>query len=299
MTTCRRAKTLNALIRISVVALIGCGTNAKFRTDGSHDGPNTGDDAGAETAAWSRRLCDGSRGIRFMYRIAPNVSRVLAFTPVLRELGDEFLFVDGMCHYWVKAPSSISSTAPDFLFSWRPYHEGQLSANQEQALHDMVGYDNFLKEGPRCSVSSAVDASIQIVWDGATSYSCYGPLGTSDIWWPMRETLYSQGVPLAGSLRIEMGVDEVPDRKLYQWPLDTDPGSMILPYEKAFEAGQGTSITVPRDVAALRALRESFLNDNAIEKNPGELILLQPKGLVLSIRDELPFAGADGLWNPR
>ncbi|MES1210985.1 MAG: hypothetical protein ABUL63_01495, partial [Acidobacteriota bacterium] len=111
-----------------------------------------------------------------MYRIEADASREQAFASILYELGSDFLFVDGACHYWVMAPSSRSALEGDPLDAWRPYHEGTLSGDQEQRVHDLLGYDDVLIEGPRCIPSSAVDASPTTIWDGSATYVCQGNL---------------------------------------------------------------------------------------------------------------------------
>jgi hypothetical protein len=57
-------------------------------------------------AAPTRRICDGSDDIRLAYRVPVQPTRVLAFTAELYDLGADFLYVDGHCHYWLQEPSS-------------------------------------------------------------------------------------------------------------------------------------------------------------------------------------------------
>jgi hypothetical protein len=84
-------------------------------TDGS--GFSTADGG---VSSLGRRICDGSQGIRFMYRVEGDVSREPAVASILYELGSDFLFVDGTCHFFVMAPSSVSYFVGDPLSAWRP-----------------------------------------------------------------------------------------------------------------------------------------------------------------------------------
>ena len=252
-------------------------------------------DGGVSSLA--RRICDGSQGIRFMYRIEVDVSREPAFAAILYELGYDFLFVDGTCHFFVMAPSSVSDTVGDPLSPWRPYRQGVLSADQEKRLHDLVGYDNITADGPPCVLSgNVVDSSPTTIWDGATTYVCAGILKNIDYAWPLRSELYMGGMPMAGGLRIEVGQDSVPDQKMYTWPLAQPATAYELPYVNSLMAGQGTLISDQSDTAALRNVRDQFVTDSTGVANFFGLLLLEPKGWVLSIRDELPFAQQNGLW---
>jgi hypothetical protein len=64
------------------------------------------------------RICDGSGSIRLAYRSsAPG--RVVDYTAVLSELGYDFLYVDGGCHYWIQDPGTPNSQ--DDYRMWRSY----------------------------------------------------------------------------------------------------------------------------------------------------------------------------------
>jgi hypothetical protein len=92
-----------------------------------------------DAAAVSRRICAGSSSIRFAYAFP--ASSFEYQTSVLYDLGSDFLYVDGACHYWVDEPS----ITPDEYKYWRAVREGTLTQDQEAALHAAVGYDDFSK----------------------------------------------------------------------------------------------------------------------------------------------------------
>jgi hypothetical protein len=245
-----------------------------------------------------RKICDGSKDIRLMYRVEVDVSSEPAFSAILYELGSDFLYVDGTCHYWVMAPSSVSETVGDPLSAWRPYHAGLLSAAQEKQLHDAIGYDDVAADGPSCVPSSAPDASPTTIWDGTNIHVCAGTLKNVDIGWPLRPQLYSSGESLNGAFRIEVGQEPGPDQKMYPWPLAQGPTAYEIPYSESLAVGQGKLVSSVGDTAALRTLRDNFLSDSTGLADFFGVILVLPKGWVLALRDELPFASGDGLWNP-
>jgi hypothetical protein len=262
----------------------------------SHDGASPATDGGVSSLG--RKICDGSHDIRFMYRIEVDASREPAFSAILYELGSDFLYVDGTCHYWVMAPSSISATVGDPLSAWRPYREGLLSAAQETQLHDMVGYNDIVADGPSCVSSSVIDAAPTTIWDGTDIHICSGTLKNTDVGWPLRPQLYASGAPLGGAFRIEVGQEPVSDQKMYPWPLAQGPTAYEIPDGQALMVGQGKVVSDASDTAALRALRDEFVSDSTGVADFFGLILLVPKGWVLAARDELPFAQQNGLWNP-
>src|SRR4051812_39044772 len=111
----RRTTVIKSALALAVV-VGGCSSDAARRdgpgmlsVDASADGfaidvaaDATGDADTAADAAPTRRICDGSDGIRLAYSIPVQPMRVLAFTAELYDVGTSFLYVDGHCHYWVQ-----------------------------------------------------------------------------------------------------------------------------------------------------------------------------------------------------
>ena len=118
------------------------------------DADTAGDGGTARDApAAPRRICDGSDDIRLAYSVPVSPTSVFAFTAELYELGTEFLYVDGRCHYWMQEP-----LLADRFGAWRAYREGELTAAHEAALHDAVSYDDFAAGAPPCIGPLATDA---------------------------------------------------------------------------------------------------------------------------------------------
>jgi hypothetical protein len=291
---------------IALAALVGgCSSDAERRDDAgmialdgsaldavpdfSTDADTTGD------AAPARRICDGSDGIRLAYWVPVQPTRVFAFTAELYDLGGEFLYVDGHCHYWLQEPDPT-----DKYVVWRPYREGVLTAVQEAALHDTVSYDDFAAGAPPCMGPLASDASPERVWDGIAVHSCNGIL-QAPVGWPMRGELAASATPMTGAMRVMVGSESVPDNApVYPWPLAGTPASYEIEYQASMAFGKSTLVTDAAEVAALRALRDRAIADVIVA--PGyfyNIIFVEPKGTAISMRDDVPFANQPGgLWAP-
>src|SRR4051812_23194285 len=80
-----------------VVALGGCDVDGSGVTMGADAAPP---DATPVPVDPSRKICDGSDGLRFAYQVGggfqPGPPENLFFEP-----GSSFLYIDGHCHYWV------------------------------------------------------------------------------------------------------------------------------------------------------------------------------------------------------
>lgn len=241
-----------------------------------------------------RRICDGSDGIQLAIGYAGGAAP-FPHTAVLSELGYDFLYVDGSCHYWVHAPPSPSG---DEYSLWRPYREGVLTLAQEQQLHDAARYAGFPPDvcTPR---EFAWDAGGGFFWDGREFRACGDDRLEATV--PLRTELYDAGSALTGPVRLQVMENshgEVP--MAYEWPLDTPLASFVLPY------GDTRSFRVDAiaDATALRSLRDQALaeadaappytswNGIPIAANDGS------GPYFMALRDELPFADADGTWRP-
>jgi len=254
------------------------------------DGSTTGD-----APAAPRRICDGSDDIRLAHWFPVDPTRVPAFTAELYELGTEFLYVDGHCHYWMQEP-----VATDRFANWRPYREGQLTAAQETALHDAVSYDDFTAGAPPCMGPLSEDGSPERLWDGRTVYSCNGIL-QAPAGWPMRIELAATTAPMTGPMRVMVGQESVgPGAPIYPWPLAGAPADYEIDYTASMDFGLSTLVTDATEVAALRSLRDRAIAEGIA--SPGyfyDAIYVVPGGTVISMRDEVPFANQPGgVWAP-
>ncbi|HYQ30163.1 MAG TPA: hypothetical protein VER04_23195 [Polyangiaceae bacterium] len=295
---CERGRLLASVTILAAVSLLtaACGS-AKHPSQEAQGG-----EAGGDSSS-TRRICDGSAGIRLAFTMHLGGGSLQPFTSSLYDLGLYFLYVDGTCHYWIQDPS----LAPNHLTEWRPYGEGQLSAEQEERLHDTVGYDHpeQAPAGIECTPSSTVDASAPVYWDGDRVHSCPGGSLNLPDYWPLRDQLFDGSSPVNGAMRVQIGIDAVvDDARVYEWPIET-------PLEQLTVEATGsasTRIDDDADVAALRALRDRALADDGNEPGRwGGNIVVEPAGFVrevadetyvMSLRDDLPFTDSNGRWTP-
>jgi hypothetical protein len=215
------------------------------------------------------------------------------YTSVLSELGFDFLYVDGNCRYWAHAPLSVA----DEYHLWRPYREGMLTPADEQRLHKAVSYDGIPQEG--CSPDAAAfDADQAFLWDGREFRSCANDsLNASR---PLRGELYNVATAVAGPMRIQVGKDSYSDGAVvYEWPIGTSIEQFVI--------GYGETRSFPVDdleaATALRLLREQAIADAETSSVyfPGVIAIGSRESTpryFMSVRDELPFVGADGTWRP-
>jgi hypothetical protein len=249
---------------------------------------------GAGPTASLRRICDGSDDIRLAVSVTGGGLN-MAFTTVLYELGYEFLYVDGHCHYWMNEPSA----ANDMYYAWRPFRQGVLTAAQEMSLHAVTSYDD-LSLGPTCTPTETFDASSLQFWDGRSTSICSGNLNAA-IDWPLRTELFAAANAANGAMRIVVGRYPVPpDPHIYPWVLANPPESYAIDYAVGLQAGKSTLIADAAEATALRSLRTQVISDATVA--PGffyGVIYVAPSGYVLAMRDDLPFTRpSDGLWAP-
>jgi hypothetical protein len=201
----------------------------------------------------------------------------------------------GTVIYWMQEPSTT-----DRFASWRPFREGQLTAAQEAALHDVVSYDDFTAGAPPCMGPLATDQSPVRLWDGRTTRSCYGALQVP-VDWPMRSELAQSTTPMSGPMRVMVGSLSVPPgAPIYPWPLAGPPASYEIDYGASMAFGVSTLITDATELAALRSVRDRAIADGVAA--PGhfyDAIFVDANGAVISMRDDVPFANRPGgLWAP-
>jgi hypothetical protein len=263
-------------------------------------GAACGDDDSAGSGTHFR-ICDASSDIRLAFTYEVDVGQTLPYTSTLYELGSDFLYVDGGCHYWLQEPSSIV----DGYGVWRPYHDGNLTSALERELHDLVGYDDF-SAGPvahSCSNVVAIHQSPARLWDGRAHHICSSALDVPADW-PLRTELWNAGTSLAAALRIQVGNTIIgPNATVYEWPLDLSPEEYLIEY------GDTKSFVVDDldAAAALRSLRDRAIAEATVA--PGLFVGFIPVALagstvdrqncyVLSMRDDVPFTDAQGMWSP-
>jgi hypothetical protein len=274
-----------------VWCLLGCGAVAGPEQDATPDGAALAPSNESSQARGERRICDGSAGIRLAVGYWGG-GMPYPYTSVLSELGYDFLYVDGNCHYWVHAPLSVA----DEHYLWRPYREGTLTPADEQRLHDAVSYDGIPPE--RCLPEiPPPDAGQAFLWDGRELRSCAndGFEGSG----PVRAELYDVATAVTGPMRIQVGKDSYPDPSIvYEWPLAAPIEQFVANY------GETSSFRVDdlAAVTALRSLREQAIAD--AEASSGRFLVIAiglhegNERYFMSVRDELPFVDADGAWLP-
>jgi hypothetical protein len=286
----------------TIAAVIWCSLGCGAAEDRVHD--RSGNDSAtanllaeappdeSSEASIERRICDGSAGIRLAMGYGGG-GPPFPYTSVLSELGYDFLYVDGSCHYWAHQPLSVT----DEYYLWRPYREGILTPADEQRLHEAVRYDG--SPADTCAPRTAVlDAGASFLWDGRELRSCAD--GSFDASGPLRAELYDAATAVTGPMRIQIGKDSYPEAPMvYDWPLAASIDQFVIEY------GETRSFRID-DVAAATALRS--LRDQAIEDSegspryfPGVITIRSSDGnesYFMSLRDELPFVGADGSWLP-
>jgi hypothetical protein len=265
--------------------------------DAGADAIDAGDSGGIQTAG--SRICDGSTEVRFVFSNLPGGMPEPAIQS-LYDLGGDFLYVDGSCHYWVAQPGSIQ----DEYRLWRSTRAGVLNPTQEAILHAAVAYDGEISTVLTCTdVEGAQDVDIARIWNGRRVYRCDGDLEIPPDW-PLRDELYAAGAPVDGPVRIQLSKVAVSEIELkYASPLGDSPSNYIVEGEGALSF----RIDEPDAVRALRQLREEAI-DNASQTPgyfrgyiailPGDDVLAPGEGYALAVRDELPFTDADGQWSP-
>lgn len=281
-------------------ALLGCGLAGDDQTGdgsaggGSAGGGSAGDGSAGDGSASSapRRICDGSPEIRLAIAYGGG-GQILPFTSVLYELGIDFLYVDGTCHYWAQQPLSIV----DEYYAWRPYREGVLSSAEELQLHDSVGYDDVVTDS--ClSRPVAFDAGGTFLWDGDEYHACFDR--DESVNGALRTELFDAAAAVTGPMRVQVGRAFIqPNASVYDWPLDAPIDQYLI------DSGETRSFRVDdaAGVVALRALRTQAIADAEVAPGYfGGVIAIGPRdgaeSYVMSMRDELPFVDDPSAWLP-
>jgi hypothetical protein len=283
--------------KATVAAVLWCSLGCGAAEDGVHDGSasaNSRPEATHEStqASIGRRVCDGSTEIRLAMGYGGG-GQPSPYTSVLSELGYDFLYVDGGCHYWAHQPLSVG----DEYYLWRPYHEGVLTAADEQRLHDAVSYDN--SPAGACVPRPAVfDAGGAFLWDGREFRSCADDV--FDASEPLRAELYDAATAVTGAMRIQIGKDSYPEAPvIYDWPLAAPIDQFVIEY------GETRSFRIDDVVAAtaLRALRAQAVEESEASSRAFLGVISvrssqRNESYFMALRDELPFVDAEGSWVP-
>jgi hypothetical protein len=218
-----------------------------------------------------RRICDGSSGLRFATRI-PVTGNVDLLASLQYELGENFVFIDGTCHYWAMAWGNT-----DPLGQWGAIHDGVLDENTERALVADSLYGDWDNLAGAWGSTDTFDAGLIVFHDRMQAISCVSPCdkpgptddaarfgqvqhlyGIQQTW---VEKLYQQAAPSTGPMRISVfaqrdnaypGVQRVP------WPLGVGLDTVV---DDPLSAGVGRShlIDAPGDTASLRDLRRKLV----------------------------------------
>jgi hypothetical protein len=274
---------------LAVATLGGCddggGAGVTIRPDAAPDAALP-DAAPPLPVDSSRKLCDGSDGLRLAYGVG-GAFRPPAPADLFFEPGSSFLYVDGHCHFWVESVDKYEGAT----------HEGVLDAEVELRLTAVTHFQSWPSMvGPyTCSEPPPADAGGGHFEDGTLRPSC--PPCPSDA--PeellyaceniltMRRQLWAAGAPMDGPVRlyVEAAGGAAPADEA-DWPL-----ARGLDEVAAATAAQPLVITDAADAAALRALREA---SQAAHVDDGAIAVRSPGGqhYLLHVRDVLPFEDA-------
>jgi hypothetical protein len=222
-------------------------------------------------------LCDGSAGLRLAARVGITGTMVDAGRMFIYELGYEYLFVTGECHYWVNAIENVGHRA------WYPTKEGVLSADDALALASDLRYSDWNALGGRVyEDSTVIDGVLTFLHDQTRKVVCYGNCISTDYQgdvllkaeevqaaifaaWDWMTRLYAAGSPVGGPMRAlalprnppMIGLATVP------WPLkEPIDGFLAQPDANPDVAPQSFPVTDADDTAALRRLRQARIDDS-------------------------------------
>jgi hypothetical protein len=228
-----------AVRAFGALLLAACGTSAP-------------DDSTQQATAAPLEMCDGSPGLRFTFRIEGGRLPEDGYL-FMGELGSEYLFVAGDCHYWAWAhPRELTPHS-----RWYSTQEGQLTPDDAKALASDVRYSDWANLS-QSACSAGFDAETFVLHDRTRAVECTGPAGSSAFtaaWdWSLR--LYNAGTPVAGPMRILAMVDTraaLPDMVPAAWPLAEPIGGFVVTHQ---QMPLSFLITDPADTQALRQTRQ-------------------------------------------
>ena len=220
-------------------------------------------------------------------------------TAMLAENGWIFLIVDASCHAWL-----LPGDNDELL-------QLTLSTAQQDSL------ERALKLGswggivvPPGGCSDAPGVSFRLGQQTLTGSACGAPAGSA--WSDLNVAFNSQlaalgsvATPVAGDVRYLLVTDDgsnVDSRKPTLWPLAIPAATVAVSTQSAFQYRPGSSQSATAgDAAALRAIRTTSKN-GTVPGGGGTVFDFTPvvdsggRRYRLFVRDEVPFAGADGLF---
>lgn len=247
-------------------------------------------------------LCtrDGNAKIRLAARVAGG-GPAAPGTAMLAENGWQFLMVDASCH------ASLLPGDNDELLQLT------LSPVQEETLARELrlgAWSGIAVPGGGCPDAPGV--SFRLDQQTLTGSACGAPAGSawSDLNGAFHAQLASLGAvatPVAGDVRYLLVDDDgsltnVDRRKPILWPLAIPAATVAIDQQASFQYRPGASRSATAgDAAALRAVRTTSKN-GTVPGGGGTIFDYTPvvdaQGSLyrLFMRDEVPFAGADGLF---
>jgi hypothetical protein len=210
----------------------------------------------------------------------------------MAELGYEYLYVAGDCHYWAWAyPREGAPHA-----RWFPTREGQLSPDDANALASDVHYSDWPDLGG-IQCGWGFDADAFVLHDKTRAVRCVGPGGDGPFvaaWdWSLR--LYNAGTPVSGPMRMVAIVDERADSVgmvPVPWPLVEPIDSFSVTRS---QMPVSFLITDSQDTQALRQARQDRIDDN---RDAYDYIAVAQQGdqgpWFVYMRDTVPLEDASG-----
>ncbi|WAS95388.1 hypothetical protein [Nannocystis punicea] len=266
-------------------------------TSSSGDQPTSSSTGGDDWA----KICDGSDAIRLAMVVGGGGS---IENELERALGFRYLYVLGTCEYYALAQLEG--------VQWSDARKGVMDVATEEALSREMDYGGLAEIAGHWTTKGDFDSTTLVVTDGVATMSCYaacqeGPaaaqaLGPLSKAWT--DTLWEQGEPLLGALRVSVVVvpGGAPGMSGAPWPLTIDP-SAIAAVEGPTSEYPTVRIDGGDDLATLRELRRQYREDDLPADLPNSLyqhgyLLFQRDGgpdlFKMWIRDSLPLEDEDG-----
>jgi hypothetical protein len=238
-------------------------------------------------------ICDGSQDLRLAWFLSS--SGGVLRTPFQIELGFSYLYVRGDCQYWV-------------LRSGLESHHGELDAEQEAALAQLVHYGDWDGLTERWPDPGWWDVPLMVIDDGHGEFSigCLGECPVAPE--PVREmqaayrdelqSMWDAGERSTGPMRLLAARvpegDEPDSMFVVPWTVDLDLASVAVDHIEMEEPGMSALIDDPATLASLREFGDQHAD--ALEQFSDFYVEVEP-GVIyeLYVRDAVPFEGEDGL----
>jgi hypothetical protein len=231
----------------------------------------------------SRKICDGSEGLRFAYQLRGGFLTPRPYD-LFYEPGVRFLFIDGRCHFWV-SPVDLSEA---------PFHEGVLDAALEARVTSATHFQSWASlVGPyACTDDPPTDAGDAIFEDGTQRVTC-SPCPTDapaelaetcDAPDDLERDLWALSTPMDGPVRIYLNDGDVARDDEVAWPLARDLDEVV-----AATVEWPLVIADAADADALRALKRKHDADFPDLAGAVPVRGANDRHFLLHVRDVLPF----------